>query len=518
MRSKLLWLMLILLVLTACTTVSTPAAPPNSAQAAPIATSPTGTDQTVPTLPAATEQAIPTLTTEPTAPPQSDLLVYQAWDDGPLPELIVLQPDGTEVHRIALPKTVEYIESTFAMRGNHTALAVTSDGRWFVIRAAQGEVQELEFPGDLRSEMSLGWDLDTVGHRWAIMEDKDREHFYLVDLQTGQLTDLATINNEFRFIDQIQLSQRDDFLAILTKNGGLWLVPTAEPSKARHIKTTLRPSTGYLSDDGQFVVFKDKRSSTKPVLVSENVDSGERQEIAFRDDLFGVRSIANSSQAVLMQPDGRVWFDLATKKAIAQIPIAKQEQVGESFVSPDHEKYFYNWYGTTAPQGEWIVIESSTGVTRTIPDLAGYFPKKKTRQILDDPWVLMLKVISESKPEKFQMAAFDARSEKVSPLMTFESSNPLGQLQVTPNSQFGLFMQDVPNGKQQLWLLNAATGKASLIAEADMIGGAVSLSDDWAVTNTIDLEAKKLKVNIINLETGQALSVDAGTNPEWVVP
>jgi hypothetical protein len=506
-HSKSMLIVLALLMLTACTIAPTPVAQPTSENVTPAAS-----------VNAATDTTTPTSITESTAPPQSDLLVYQAWDGGPQPELIVRQPDGTEVHRIALPESVNYVENIFAMRGSHTALAVTDGGRWFIVRAALGEVQELDFPAELRGKMTLGWSTDNVGRRWALMEDQQRQHFYLVDLQTGQLTDLAAINKEFRFIDQIQLSQRDDYLAIFTKNDGLWLVPAAEPSKARRIKTTLRLPSGYLADDGQFAVFRDRRSNNKPLLVSENVDTGDRQEIEFREDLFGVRPIASSHQAVLAQLDGRVWFDLDAEKAIAQISIAKQEHVGESFVSPDHEKYFYNWYDDAKSKGEWIVIESSTGVTRTIPDLTGYFPIQKTMSVSAAPWAVMLKTLSESSPQKYQLAVFDIRSEKVLPLMTFESSNPLGQLRFTSDSPFGVVLHEAPDGKQQLWLVNADKGEVNKIAEADVVDGAVSLSDQWAAVNTANRQTKEVKVSVINTATGQALSMGEGVTPAWVVP
>jgi hypothetical protein len=130
----------------------------------------------------------------------------------------------------------------------------------------------------------------------------------------------------------------------------------------------------------------------------------------------------------------------------------------------------------------------------------------------------MLKTVSESKPEKYQLAVFDTRSEEVLPIMPLESSNPLGQLHFLPGSQYGFVLQEAPDGKKQLWLWNAAEGKVSKIAEADIVAGAVSTSDEWAVTNTADRKTKEVEINIIDLETGQVLLVGAGSAPVWVVP
>lgn len=507
MCPKSMWVVLVPLVLAACTAAPTPAAQPASENVTSAAA-----------VNAASDTLAPMVSPESTTAQQSDLLVYQAWDGGPLPELIVRQPNGTEVQRIALPESVDYIENMYAMRGNHTALAETDDGRWFVVRAAQDEAQELEFPADLRGKMSLGWNLDNAGRRWAVMEDKQRQHFFLVDLQTGQLADITTINKAFRFIDKIQLSQRDDYLAIFTKNAGLWLAPTAEPDKARRVKTTLPIASGYMSDDGQHLVFGDKPSSAKPMLIVENVDSGDRREIELGNDLYGARPIADSSQTILAQPGGRVWFDLDTEEAIAKIIFSRSQRIAESFASPDHDRFFYNWYEDAKSEGEWIVIESSTGVTRTIPDLAGYFPIQKTVSVSAAPWAAMLKMLSKSSPWKIQLAVFDIRSEKVLPLMTFESSNPLGQLRFAPNSPFGLVVQEAPDGKQQLWLVNAAKGEVNKIVEADMVDGAISTSDQWAAVNTANRQTKELEMNIIATATGQALSVGEGLTPAWVVP
>jgi hypothetical protein len=510
MRIKLLWLVSILLILAACTTAPAPAVQPTSDNVTPIAT-----------LSATSQTISPTSIPEPAAPPASDLLVYQAWDGGPLPELIVRQPDGTEVRRIALPKTVKYAESIVPLAGNHTALLKTSDSRWFVVRAASGEAQELDIPTKTRDGLYLAQTLKGSGRRWALLQDQKNRYIYLIDAKTGAVTDLTTSGLTARDFKDMWLSPQEDYLAVSAGERGLWLIPTGEPAQAQRLGGGMSTYFGGFSTDGQRIVYNEVTRGKSSPLIIENLDGTGKRMIPTEQDVTGVLPVIGTDQVVMYQTGQGVWFDIGQEKVLARVSYSRTDSLRDFWITPHGNQLLFSKIDRSSSAYPHWRIEAGTEISHPLNDLEGYSFMGSLLEVHAAPYALLVKYDFQAEPPGASLAAFNVETQEVFPytaLKPQKMTELVSQLKYAGPQRFVLFRQAAAEGQQQLVLLDLSNGQSPVIAEADIVDGAVSMSDQWAAVNTANRQTNAVKVSIINTATGQALAVGDGVTPAWVVP
>jgi hypothetical protein len=184
------------------------------------------------------------------AAPQG-LILYQQIDPGgenDKPEIIVADPQGRELRRIPLAD----IEFGTAATWQHRALFRTSADAFYLVDAEQGTAQKLALPDGQAASVGLADFLIGGGKRWTLLGDPQRSQAYLVDLESGQVTDLSMLEapqSGVAFFVAAQFSPDDRYL-LLARADDLWLIPTSDPSSARQVVVGLANSLGSFSDDG----------------------------------------------------------------------------------------------------------------------------------------------------------------------------------------------------------------------------------------------------------------------------
>ncbi len=507
MRPKTMWIAAALFLLAACTVTPAPIAPTSR--------------DTTEDLSAIRPTVYPTSTPESAAPAVSDLLVYQAWDHGPLPELIVRQTDGKEVRRIALPKAAELITSIIPLRGNYAALFQTSDERWFIVRAALGEVQELDIPAKALNSLYVSRSLQGSGKRWAFLQDRSDRYVYLIDIETGAVVDLTASGLSARFFKDVWLSPQEDYLAVYAGELGVWLVPTADPVQARRLGSSTSTSFGGFSTDGKRVIYGEVNRAKPSQFVVEDVSGSNKRIITAEREFQGMLPVVGTDQVVMYQQGQAVWFDVAQDKVLARVPYSRTDALRDFWVSPDHNTLFVGKIDQASSAYTHWSIDAATEISHPLRELDGYSFLDSLLQVQSAPYALVAKYDFAVHPAVASLAAFNVATQKLFP---FEAIKPQEmtawpkQLIYGRPQRFALFEQVTDTGQLQLLLLDNSNGQSRIIAESSMANGAVSISDRWVATNVYNRKTEQLEVFIINTETAQSMPVGTGGALAWVVP
>ena len=115
-------------------------------------------------------------------------------------ELVVIAPDGKELRRIDLPDAVQAISP---LGGAYRAMVRTAAGRMFLVDAGKGTAREVELPPEAQGNVDSNvpqFLFAGGGKRWYLLGNPLGKLAYLIDLETGRVTDLITVGEGIRFV------------------------------------------------------------------------------------------------------------------------------------------------------------------------------------------------------------------------------------------------------------------------------------------------------------------------------
>jgi Tol biopolymer transport system component len=440
------------------------------------------------------------------------LLVYVAsGEDGiPTSEVVVADPDGTELRRIPLPEAPLYLLPT---RAKHIALAWLPNDRVFWLDAEASTAQELAVEGDVTSMVGRvfgGW------RRYAVLASPRGDAAYLVNLETGETTDLIGLDDDFRMAFSGQFSPDERYLVIIGQD--VWLLPTADPAKVRRVGGQ-DPGFGVaFSGDSQRIVYT-ARADEKFTVVVEAADGSKSEEVLSADDFVVALGFApgEKSKIVVGREGSTTLLDLGSgqeRELLAHEGLARR-----LFLYPDGQKMLL--VTTESSEDVYFLIDPGTGKVKSLDDLRGYGSATFSENP-DARWLYFID--SPGVGQGRRVASLDLRTGDTREVLALDEGSglyPPLRSASSPDSRLALATVLVQDNKaMQLWLLDAQTGEARMLAEGTGVNGAISPDNRWIACGvwTRDGDAQRAELSLIPATGGEAKSLGPGSRPIWLYP
>jgi len=441
------------------------------------------------------------------------LLVYAAFDGQPEAELVVVDSSGKEVRHITLPDAAL---ANFPTQASHKAIFWTLDHRWYLVDAAQDAVAELAFPEEVRDNVypitaSIA-PRNTGGQRWMLFGDAQLHQAYLLDLETGTLRDLtASVPGSVFLLRGATFAPNDDYLMLLV-DSRLWLIPTADPDKAR----ALGPNalTGGFSDDGRTIVYSRFPSKDKTEIVREQVDGSGAEVLVALDERAPVMWVPDGRHALNVRPDRLSLLSLDSRAE--RDVLTPSGVVREMRLTPDRRKLVIQVEDQTA---QWYVVDLAAGAAQALDALKGYTFDFSASS--DDPrWLILADILPSASIEDGHLAILNLESLEVRQLPIPAQGRLFPFFTSSSDGRFSLVSVVTENNTMQLWLLRAEQGDARLLAEEVSVGGALSPDGRWVAVSQIERQGatRKATLTLVATDGDDPRPIGSGVSPVWVLP
>ncbi len=460
----------------------------------------------------------------------SGLVLFHALDEAgrPVqPSLTLMRPDGAVRGDIDIPDPREIIPTQFGCR----AVVISATGATYVVDGATGVVRELNL-GDPANE--LRYDERAGGGRWGFFAGKyGEEQFALVDLVTGQVTDLRTLEPEITGNTTAQFSPDGKTLALSSSGdasgdgGGLWLIPSADPKQLRKVG---RRAAGFLSfdEDGGRVLYREVRRDGVWSLVVEDTAEGGRTVVGsadrVRDD----------------EPFLHGWFLPGRPELAVRFPdrIALVDPQGGRDRERDSVAGVFDWFWP-APSGQHGVVRNyvadraegndaallfvdlEQGAIQPLPDdVMAPLPLPSSEGVWSFSGRWLLSGVGGTWEAPQALASVDTETGAVTPLLPL-AGRPNELLAVHP-SRDGRLMLVVRSGDdgRHVTLLNAQAGTATEVIQARGVSADLSADGRWIAYTTVEVDGseRQTEVTFVETATGATTHVGLGVGPVWLAP
>src|SRR5262249_12919522 len=131
----------------------------------------------------------------------------------------------------------------------------------FLFDPISGTMRRLTVPDGYKDDLFplIGWQRTYREQRWAFLTDSPSTHALLVDTQTGNTTDLIAFVHKLSGDDEqlvvvlgAALSPDESSFLLMTDRD-TWLLPTADPGRARQLPHA-SPGQASFSEDGKQIL------------------------------------------------------------------------------------------------------------------------------------------------------------------------------------------------------------------------------------------------------------------------
>jgi Tol biopolymer transport system component len=434
------------------------------------------------------------------------LIVYQTLDEDSQPlELVVVNPQGEEQHRIKMP---DLITRGIPTRANHQALLDTPDAV-YLLNAQQGDLQALEFEEGVFSQASQ-FRLSGGGERWMLMGSPRGDLTYLLNLENGQTRDLGTLDKAPIFYGLFVPDEDHFVLGSLD----LWLVPSANPGGARRLGTGQTAFVSSFSSDGNKVAYAQRNEADEFEVVIEDVDGSKSEDFAFDAPITALAFVPQKDQLLLAQKGAVCLLSLDDGQ--------KQELLTFSgwsrrlWLAPGGKKFVLD-VKTDDDIVLWHLVDLNGGQAQLLDKLQGYTAYWWD---LDHRWLFFVDNPGFGVGGRDFMA-LDLESGETKPAMKLdETTSYMGLSAVSAGGKFGLVTGLTQDNKLQLWLLRADGGEPRLLAEAANVRGAFSPDGRWVAVSTVERVDERVETQLTLMETegGETRSLGEGVWLVWVRP
>jgi len=441
------------------------------------------------------------------------LILYQTLDETGFKELVIVNPQGEEQHRIRMP---DLIRRGVPTQNSHQIVLDTS-AKEVLVDAKQGTVQGLDFAGEAFPYVAH-FRLSGGGKRWMLMGSPVGDLTYLVNLETGQVHDMTTLVEGSPPIFYGLFAPAEEHV-LLGIGSGLWLVPTANPDAARRLGADRVTYASSFSSDGKQVAYVQIAESGEFEVALEAVDGSKSEVVASAEFIQRVAFVPGEKQVLL------VTLERETSEAEIILLSLDDGQERELLTWPGQPRQ--PWFSPSGKKAllvedssevAWHLVDVQDGQVQTLDALKGY------TAFLANPehrWVFCVNNTSYGAGER-NFVSLDLESGEIKPAMDMdEELMYMGLSEVAAEGRYALVTTMNPDKQMQLWLLRADGGEPRLLAEAGSVSGAFSPDGRWVAVSTqtrTDDDRFETQVTLMEIEGDETRSVGEGVRPIWVRP
>jgi hypothetical protein len=434
------------------------------------------------------------------------LVVYQTLDEEGQPqELVVVNPQGEEQHRIKMPDLITRGTPT---RASHQALLDTPDAV-YLLNAEQGDLQALEFEQGVSSQASQ-FRLSGGGKRWMLMGNPQGNLTYLLDLETGRVRDMATLDTAPILYGTFAPDEEHFVLGAMD----LWLVPSEKPGSARRLGTGRTTFASSFSSDGKQIAYVQRNEADEFEVVVEDVDGSQSEGFAFDAPITALAFVPQKEQLLLAQREAV--FLLSLDDGQVQELLTFSGRTHRPWLAPSGKKFVLD-AETDDDVVLWHLVDLEGGQAQLLGKLQDYSsylfaPDHGWLFLVDDPG---FGVGGRS------LMALDLESGETRRAMKLdEATSYMGLSAVSAGGKFGLVKGLTQDKKFQLWLLRADGGEPRLLGEAASVQGAFSPDGNWVAVSTVERVDERFETQLTLMETeGEGTrSLGEGVQPVWLQP
>ena len=410
-------------------------------------------------------------------------------------EVVLTRPDGGQVMTIPFEQPASVSPATLEER----SLIRSLGGEYGLLNSTTGRVTMLEFPG--ADPGGVGHDsylsFESSGVRYHLFGDPVSLAGYLVDLQTGESLALADLTDDAKFVLRGAVSADDQWLTFYTGRQS-YLVRLSANGQAAPVD---EENTGFaaFAEDSRVLVFQRETGSETTEIVARILQSGKEQIVAPSDKWSGVATM--SGDVVLAWRKGhivRVWPDGAEPVPI----IAGSGDLYPMMVDPLGE-YLLVWQPEDERDAWHLASLDGTGAIE-LRELEGMSVLLHSRMA---GWALFA-----ADPAPMQgtsgtpYLSLDLTTGNVTTLLTQDGDDIYtSRLSASADGRYEL-VQSISTARGRLWLLDAAAGTSTLVAESTgNVAGALTPDGCFLATSSFDAlgEGRQGSVEVIDLKSGE---------------
>ncbi len=429
-------------------------------------------------------------------------------DDGVTlePWLIVRDIEGEEVGQIPLPGPPTF-RDLYALASN---LVATVENEWLLLNTSDFTAETLAIPAEEAADLTLnsGVILPRWPQRHAVLSNLRGTSAYLVNLNTGAVFDLLSVDSEMEYVIGGQFSPHEEYLA-LWADAGIWLLDTNHPEQSRKLEDSSIWSLNF-SDDGTRIAYIQQSSDGPSEVVVEST-AGPSSEVVLADDWFdSVDFVPGQEELVVMREEALSLLSLLSGEERELLALSSRYRPR---FAPSGRMLLA---GASDERG-WHIVDLDQGTSRALDDITGLdlcFYDASAR------WALFRETMAWAAG--VQVAVLDLETGAVVPLRGLDSEALFGGASIRSTSSDGrrLLMQGLADSEtgREYWLVMADEGEARLLAEGQVSGASLSADGRWLVYSQWHEDQNIRELILLDVDSDERRSLGEGFAPVWVQP
>lgn len=422
--------------------------------------------------------------------------------------------DGFPIRVLPTPYPDHAIVITGDENGNATKIEVVDAARAF------------RYPLDIPAESigSLTYPVaataESKGSRYIVLSDAPGRYAYLVDLETGNLTDVMAIAERRADDDSLTLTTAivspDDQSLVLATNAGALLIPTDKPEGDRLIAEGVAVSDfAFLSNDPSQLLFARALDDGSNDIVLYDIDRHVERIMTNAVDFIGVNALPNGEAVLVTTANSLTLIDV---NYLAKADLGDPGgTISALYIAPKSGRAAYA-VTTAAGDQSWRYVNLRTGETIALNYVNGLIPTEGAGQ---PRWILFApnNVVSANEGGTV-FYALDLETGNV--VQTLSSSTGTSYLPaiVSPGNGRYAIVPSVTGSTQRYDVLDNRTGVTGELLDGR--SNAAILSPDGckaAVALTIGPAAdREVHIAIITLDhSAEMITGELGFAPVWLI-
>jgi dipeptidyl aminopeptidase/acylaminoacyl peptidase len=439
------------------------------------------------------------------AVPSDGPIVFQTVDEGTF-ELAVADADGERLGRITeVPDPLNAWPTGVPGR----ALCMTGDGRLYLVDANDRSARRLDVPAEVGPQPP-GFQFAS-GDRFYVLADPTQSNSYLLDAQTGEISDLADLGEEGDdFAGYGLLSPDETHLAALI-GSTTFVLPTENPDDARALQGAA--SAPAFSDDGSMIAYL--RAGDPVELVTERVNGSDSEVVG---DVSGgpgqVAFTADGDSVLVTGSNGASLVPLGDRQP-REVVSYDGNPLSAPLVGPGGSKALVGYEPEEEDEPAYSLVDLEEESSETQEDLGGYLlaPYRP-----GDRWVYFV----DSFDSTTSVWSLDLDTGDSTEVLDFEGDSVAfgGFFQTSVEGRFALLSEMVEDNRdQRLWLMSAEEGDTRMVAEGETAFGVFSPSGEQVAVSTghrTENSGSTSTLSITSTTGEESTEIGEGLRPVWL--